>query len=122
MPSWRNLFKEISEQLKEIDESYKPAGGKEEVKFDNFEDTEQERKRKQVKMEPQMDFTIDTQNKTVHIDYINVAKVRVNYYLIDLEILFSKTPFISSVSFIKPHEVNRMPRTSVSCSPSSPKR
>ena len=44
-----------------------------------------------------MDFSIDTQNKTVHIDYINVAKVRVNYYLIDLEILFSKTPFISSV-------------------------
>lgn len=59
--SWRVLFKEILEQLKEIDESYRPAEErkKEDVKFDNFEDTENERKRKQVKMEPQMDFTID---------------------------------------------------------------
>ncbi len=91
------MFKEIAEQLKEIDESYKPgAQMKEDVKLDNFEDTEQERKRKQVRMEPQMDFTVDTQTKSVLIDYINIAKVRVNYYLIDLEILFSKTPFISS--------------------------
>jgi len=43
-----------------------------------------------------MDFTIDTSTKTLHIDYINVSKIKVNYYLIDLEILFSKTPFISS--------------------------
>jgi hypothetical protein len=64
--------------------------------LDNFEDTENERKRKQVKMEPQMDFTIDSQAKSILIDYINVEKVKVNYYLIDLEILYSKTPFISS--------------------------
>ena len=70
---------------------------KQDAKFDNFEDTEQERKRKQVRMEPQMDFTVDNQTKAIHIDYINIEKVRVNYYLIDLEILFSKTPFISSV-------------------------
>ena len=44
-----------------------------------------------------MDFTVDPQTKAIIIDYINVAKVRVNYYLIDLEILFSKTPFINSV-------------------------
>lgn len=37
--------------MKEIDESYKP-GNREELKFDNFEDTENERKRKQVRMEP----------------------------------------------------------------------
>ena len=47
-------------------------------------------------MEPQMDFTIDSQAKSILIDYINVGKVKVNYYLIDLEILYSKTPFISS--------------------------
>jgi hypothetical protein len=47
-------------------------------------------------MEPQMDFTIDNQTKTIIIDYVNVQKVKINYYLIDLEIMFSKTPFISS--------------------------
>jgi hypothetical protein len=40
-------------------------------------------------MEPQMDFTIDNQTKTIIIDYINVEKVKINYYLIDLEIMFS---------------------------------
>lgn len=49
--------------MKEIDQSYGVGSSekkKEDVKFDNFEDTEHERKRKQVKMEPQMDFTIDS--------------------------------------------------------------
>jgi hypothetical protein len=53
--SWRVIFKEIAEQLKEIDQSYGVGSSekkKEEIKFDNFEDTEHERKRKQVKMEP----------------------------------------------------------------------
>ena len=95
------MFKEIAEQLKEIDQAYNQQQiQQEDVKFDNFEDTEQERKRKQVKMEPQMDFTIDTQTKSILIDYINVSNVTANYYLIDLEILFSKTPFISSVSIV----------------------
>lgn len=44
-------------------------------------------------MEPQMDFTIE--NEIIHIDYVNVGKVKINYYLIDLEILFSKTPFLN---------------------------
>lgn len=48
-------------------------------------------------MEPQLDFSIDTQNKALDIDYINIGRITINYYLIDLEILFSKTPFISSV-------------------------
>jgi len=105
---WRTLFKEIAEQLKEIDESYKvkKEEEKKQEKFDNFEDNEHDRKRKQVRMEPQMDFVIDSQTKTIIIDYINVERVKINYYLIDLEIMFSKTPFISSdtqdFSFVQP--------------------
>ena len=50
---WRKLFREIDEQLKEIDAAYMaPKEGREEVKLDNFEDDEGERKRKTVKMEP----------------------------------------------------------------------
>ena len=43
-----------------------------------------------------MDFIVDASTKSLIIDYINISKVKINYYLIDLEILFSKTPFISS--------------------------
>ena len=55
-----------------------------------------------------MDFVVDTQTKSLVIDYINISKVKINYYLIDLEILFSKTPFISSdaqdFSFVQPYQ------------------
>lgn len=43
-----------------------------------------------------MDFIIE--DKTIHIDYVNIDGVRINYYMIDLEVLFSKTPFLNSVS------------------------
>ncbi len=43
-----------------------------------------------------MDFVVE--DKIIHIDYVNVEKVQINYYMIDLEILFSKTPFLNSVS------------------------
>lgn len=87
----------MSDQLKEIDDVYRPDNEemKEEVRVDNFKDTEQELKRKQVKMEPQMDFTIE--HKTIHIDYVNIDNVKINYYIIDLEVLFSKTPFLTQV-------------------------
>ena len=41
-----------------------------------------------------MDFVIE--DASLMIDYVNVERVKINYYMIDLEILFSKTPFISS--------------------------
>jgi len=41
-----------------------------------------------------MDFTIE--EATIHIDYVNMDKVKVSYYILDLEILFSKTPFLTS--------------------------
>jgi hypothetical protein len=42
-----------------------------------------------------MDFVIE--NKVIHIDYINIDKILFNYYSIDLELLFSKSPFINQV-------------------------
>jgi len=56
-------------------------------------------------MEPQLDFVVEDQ--VIHIDYINIDRVTINYYIIDLEILFSKTPFLnqksnSDFSFVQP--------------------
>lgn len=44
-----------------------------------------------------MDFVIE--DKVIHIDYVNIEAVKINYYMVDLEIMFSKTPFLNSVSF-----------------------
>lgn len=48
-----------------------------------------------MKSESQLDFIIE--DKALNIDYQNVENVTINYYMIDLEILFSKTPFLNSV-------------------------
>lgn len=46
-----------------------------------------------------MDYTIE--NKTINIDYLNIDLVIIKYYIIDLELLFSKSPFLNSVIFYK---------------------
>ena len=67
--SWKKLFTEMRDQLAEIDEALKPVN-KEGVAFDNFEDDDKQRKRKQAKLEPQLDFVIE--NKVLQIDYENI--------------------------------------------------
>ena len=46
------------------------------------------------------------ESKTISIDYINIPKVEIKYYVIDPEVLFSRTPFVSQgtedFSFTKP--------------------
>jgi hypothetical protein len=92
---WQVLFKEIADQLLEIEMGRNPI---EEIKFDNFQDTEQERKQKQVMTEPQMELSVSSSERCLRIDYVNVASVRVAYYPIDMEVLFSKSPFMSKES------------------------
>ena len=40
---------------------------------------------------------VEVEHKSINIEYANLEKVVINYYIIDLEILFSKTPFLTSV-------------------------
>jgi len=84
---------------------------REQVKLDNFDDSEKDLKRKQVKMEPQMEFVIE--GTTIHIDYANIEAVKASYYMLDLEILFSKTPFLTSdvqdFGFVQPYAQAEVP-------------
>jgi hypothetical protein len=65
-------------------------------KLNNFEDSEEQRKRKQILMEPQLEFTVNPHTKTMTIEYVNLSVVTLSYYPLDLEILFSKLPFLDS--------------------------
>jgi hypothetical protein len=54
--------------------------------------------------------------KQVTLDYQNLSEARVNYYLMDVELLFSRNPFVQQVagqfSFIRPNatEVKALPK------------
>jgi len=96
VPRWRKLFANVIAQLDEI--QGKTAG---------VVDTE-DRDQQQAKLaatEPSFEFTVE--GKKVTVDYQNLTQVRVNYYLMDIELLFSRNPFVQKFSgqfaYIRPN-------------------
>lgn len=82
---WRQAFLEIQNQLDEA-----------EGKGPQIADAEN-RNQKQGQLaatEPAFDFTID--NRTMNVTWQNLQTVRINYYLMDVEVLFSRSPFAQS--------------------------
>lgn len=93
---WRNLFLNALSQLDEL------AGAAPQVVDDKDRDQRQARA---VSNEPDFDFTIE--KKVVAVSYQNLKTVRVNYYRMDVELLFSRQPFLQQqgdqFSFIRPN-------------------
>ncbi|NQU24829.1 MAG: hypothetical protein HQ567_26400 [Candidatus Nealsonbacteria bacterium] len=84
---WRNAFAQITAQLDEID-----AGA---AKVTDAEDRTQQQT-KLAASQPSFDFKVES--KEIAIAYQNLQQVRVNYYLMDVELLFSQNPFVQKVS------------------------
>ena len=85
---------QIEDQLTEIDGEYA-----DEADMDGDGDDEGEAKaknRKAKKRSPEFgQIEIDEQG-TIQIESVGVKEVKVKYYLIDAEILFSRSPFLST--------------------------
>ncbi len=94
---WRNAFDSIRAMLDEV------GGGETEI-VDADSRTQQQTKR--AAAEPSFDFEIDA--KQIRLTYQNLAEAQVNFYLMDLELLFSRNPFVqefsSQFSLIQPNE------------------
>ena len=60
--------------------------------------------------EPSFEFQVEA--KAVKLNYQNLGEVRVNYYLMDIELLFSRNPFVqqysSQFSHIRPNLTQRI--------------
>ena len=85
--SWKNMFNEIEDQLNEYD-------GK--INFDEEitkEEKEQSKKEKH-KAESEEILNIELKDQEINIIYKNIDEFKVKYYLIDIEILFSRSPFV----------------------------
>ena len=84
--NWRNMFNEIEDQLNEYD-------GK--VNFDD-EITKEENELKKEKhiAESEEILNIELKDQEISIIYKNIEEFIVKYYLIDIEILFSRSPFV----------------------------
>ena len=84
---WRKAFAALGQQLLEIQ-------GQEATVVD-AEDRLQSQTRLAA-TEPGFEFQVEA--KKVRISYQNLAQVRVNYYLMDIELLFSRNPFVQQYS------------------------
>ena len=80
---WREAFANIVNQADEI--------GKQSVKVVDKEDRTQVQTA-QAASTPSFDFTVEA--KQVKINYQNLKTVQVNYYQMDIELLFSRNPFV----------------------------
>lgn len=102
--SWRILFLEILDQLNEVD-------GEEDndLQFDAeniSDDTKKANYKKSIKKEPTLNAEVINNEFKVVIESTNIRNVTIKFYLIDVEILFSRTPFLKEkteeFSYVKP--------------------
>ncbi len=80
---WRNAFDAIRSQLEEID------GGSGRLIDEQDRNQQQERRASE---EATLELLVE--NGQVRLKHRNVRNVRINYYLMDLELLFSRNPFV----------------------------
>lgn len=84
---WRLAFAEIGSQLDEIE-------GKAATAVDP--QNQQQQQTVAAAGEPSFDFTVE--GKKLNLAWQNVSAIRVNYYLMDVELLFSRNPFVQQQS------------------------
>jgi len=80
---WRNVFLNVLVQLDEIE-------GKGAAVVDK--ESREQAQAKLAASEPSFDLAVEARKVT--INYQNLTECRVNYYLMDIELLFSRNPFV----------------------------
>jgi hypothetical protein len=87
VPRWRSKFVNLLNQLKERD-----GGGSEVADTEDRDQTQSQL----AATEPSLTFKVEA--KTIKIEYQNLERCVVNYYPMDIELLFSRNPFIQEQS------------------------
>ena len=87
VPRWRNLFADVLAQCDEIEGETAAV-----IDPDNRAQTQTAL----AATQPSFDFAVE--DGEIRLDYQNLKSVEVNFYRMDLELLFSRTPFLMDVS------------------------
>ncbi len=102
---WRNLFQAVAHQLNEIHgKNFKAA------------DLEDRTQAQTGLAASSPTFEVKVESRQVTVDYQNLSEVTLNYYLMDIEMLFSRNPFVQQVSgafsYVKPNltKVVKLPK------------
>ncbi|CAI2378280.1 unnamed protein product [Moneuplotes crassus] len=104
--SWKVLFTEILDQLEEFEE-----GVDYDQEIDNTDETKKKANlKKSINLEPTLHCELE--GKTVKVEYNNIPKILVKYYVIDPEVMFSRTPFLNQstedFAYVKPMDTQEV--------------
>eukprot|EP00026_Physarum_polycephalum_P000173 Phypoly_transcript_00173.p1 GENE.Phypoly_transcript_00173~~Phypoly_transcript_00173.p1 ORF type:complete len:2045 (+),score=409.17 Phypoly_transcript_00173:110-6244(+) len=112
VPRWNNLFKDIRDKIASINDTSIIVG---EAAKGGEEGIDRDREQAEhVQTEPGLSFSVES--KKITINYDNIDSCSVNYYLMDVELLFSTNPFVRQdlgrFSFVAPNktEVVELPK------------
>ena len=89
---WRNAFAAMAVQVKEIDEARQRGNAQELIDPNNRDQLLAQL----AAGESTFEVAVDQQEVTV--DFQNLETIQVNYYLMDIELLFSRNPFVQQES------------------------
>lgn len=99
--SWRTAFAAIDNQLDELD-----GGSAEVVNADNRTQVNT----RLASTEPS--FELRVESRTARLNYQNLQAVQINYYLLDIELMFSTSPFVQQqggqFTFVRPNHTQRI--------------
>ena len=103
--NWKNMFNEIEDQLNEYDKK---------IDFDKKITNEEKELSKKEKHKAETEEILSIEKKdqdTININYKNISDITVKYYLIDIEILFSRSPFVKKTkidfNLVKPQKTEK---------------
>ena len=98
---WRKLFAEVAGQLDQIE-------GKAPAILD--EENRMQRETAAAAKSPALDLKVES--RQVKLTYQNLTEVTVNYYLMDVELMFSTSPFVQTqggqFSYIRPNKTEKV--------------
>ncbi|KRW99353.1 hypothetical protein PPERSA_02465 [Pseudocohnilembus persalinus] len=100
--SWRKLFKSIDEQLSEYDEGQKLEENLSEKMKKKEEENPEDKKEigKNLDSAEKEEQILPTLEKDcIQIGYCNLSSIQIRYFVLNLEQLFSKNPFIDMSKF-----------------------
>ena len=104
--AWKVLFTEILDQLEEFEE-----GIDYDEDIDQLDETKKKANlKKSINLEPTLHWELE--GKSIKVEYNNIPKITVKYYVIDPEVLFSRAPFLNQntedFAYVKPMEVQEV--------------
>ena len=100
-------FLEILDQLNEYDGEVEEV---QEIDEENLSEEQKRMKKKQsIAKEPRLEPEVSGEKQRIAIEVANIKKIAIKFYIIDAEILFSRTPFLKDnteeFSYVKPCHV-----------------